>query len=544
MVTGEKIREKRWPAFAIGLMGAAWLAGDVRGQDPGNTPLPGAEVTAHPLSEPSSPPPVAVSDPTPTREEHLEDRVRHLEATIQRMAGQMNQLTAPTSQPSPVAGPAPEAAKPPATPGALAPGQRTTIVPSPSDAQNMPPANRKDKLSGTFGPGFMLNTDDEEYVLQFHDLTQIEGRFYEQGGQDPVRDTFAIPRQWYLFSGRITKPYEYLVSLQQSFDAILPLDVFLNVNYDQRLQFKVGRFKTPFTYEFYQLPIQGLINPERSLFFNNFALNRQVGAQVWGQLFDQRLDYSAGIFNTLQNGNVDFSDGKDFLGYLGFKPFLLDKDSPLQYLNVGGSVDVGNQNNAPVPQTLRTQVPTTGSSTIGIPFLAFNNNIRQAGQHTLWSLHAAWYYKQLSLVSEWQSGFQNYAPTTALQDKTNLPIDSFYVQAGYFLTGETVAMRGMVKPLRPFDPRKGQRGPGAFELATRYNHLELGDQVFSHKLADRKLWTNDVYTTDLGLNWYPNQYLKLILNWEHAGFGDPVRFAPDRRQLTSDTFWFRFQLYF
>jgi hypothetical protein len=33
-------------------------------------------------------------------------------------------------------------------------------------------------------------------------------------------------------------------------------------------------------------------------------------------------------------------------------------------------------------------------------------------------------------------------------------------------------------------------------------------------------------------------------SWQHAGFGDPVLFAPGRMQATSDQFWLRFQVYF
>ena len=48
--------------------------------------------------------------------------------------------------------------------------------------------------------------------FRFHDLTQVDGRFYTQGQQVPVTSTFVIPRQWFIFSGRLTKPFEYFVA--------------------------------------------------------------------------------------------------------------------------------------------------------------------------------------------------------------------------------------------------------------------------------------------------------------------------------------------
>ena len=52
-------------------------------------------------------------------------------------------------------------------------------------------------------------------------MTQKElVRGYQQGGQNPVHDTFDIPRQWWIFTGRLTKPYEYYVAIQNGLDQL------------------------------------------------------------------------------------------------------------------------------------------------------------------------------------------------------------------------------------------------------------------------------------------------------------------------------------
>ncbi|MGP0068426.1 MAG: hypothetical protein ACLQGP_33110 [Isosphaeraceae bacterium] len=141
-------------------------------------------------------------------------------------------------------------------------------------------------------------------------------RGYLQGGQDPVHDSFGLPRQWFMFSGHVTKELGYFVSIQNGFDTVSGLDMFLDLNYDRRLQFRKGRFKTPFTYEFFIEPIQGLITPERSMFFNNFGQNRDVGVMAYGQLFNgpnfdqvSKFQYAAGIFNGNRNGFLANQDG-------------------------------------------------------------------------------------------------------------------------------------------------------------------------------------------------------------------------------------------
>jgi phosphate-selective porin OprO/OprP len=426
--------------------------------------------------------------------------------------------------------------------------------PSPTAAQpssrfNMPAPIPSLRAETRFGPGFEIRTPDDEYSFQFHNLTQFDYRGYEDTPHaniinDRFQSTFGFPRQWWIFSGRLTKPFEYFVVPAFGFDNVNLLDAFLNVNLDSRLQFKIGRYKTPFTYEFYSEPINGLISPERSLFFNNFGLNRDCGLMAWGQLFDKRLDYAAGIFNGDRNFFIDRNSSKDFAGLMNVRPFGAREGSILENFNIGGSVLFGNEFNIPVPRTLRTNVATTGASFFGVPFLGFNNNVIESGDRALWDLHAAWYYRHLSLIAEWGSGFQDYAFSATPGDRTRLPVSGYYVQAGYFLTGETVSNRGMLKPLSDFDISHGRFGTGAVELTSRWSTLNLGSEVFTRGLADPNLWTRDAQLLDLGVNWYWTQYIKLYLGWQHAMFGNPVFLEPGRFQLTNDMYWVRFQVYF
>jgi phosphate-selective porin OprO and OprP len=264
---------------------------------------------------------------------------------------------------------------------------------------------------------------------------------------------------------------------------------------------------------------------------------------VWGQVARERVDYAAGVFNGNRNGLLDTNDAKDVVGFLNARPFHGSGFPALEDLNVGGAVNFGNESNDPNPRTLRTIVPLPGNATIGVPFLSFNNNVRESGDRALWSLHLAYYRRHLSLIGEWDAGFEDYARDNG-PTRTHLPIRSYYVEAGYFLTGETITSRGQITPLRNFDLRPGRRGPGAWELGTRYNWLGLGPQVFTAGLSDPNLWTDRVATVDVGLNWYWNPYVKVAIFWEHAEFGQPVLYAPGARQKTSDLFLMRFQLRF
>ncbi len=504
-------------------------AGYASAQEPGAAPAPPLPSAAPPAGEPMS-------------REALEDRVRQLEATVGRLAEMLEHQQA--------AGAAPAAAPAPAAPGSgatkpppAAPGQ--SIGNPPTSARfDSPPPFENHPAKTKFGPGFEIRTEDDEFIFQFHNLTQFEYRGYQQGGQTPVHDTFDIPRQWFMFSGRITKPIGYFVSIANGFDTLSILDVFTDLNFGPKLNARVGRFKTPFTYEFLSDPVQGLAIPERSIFFNNFGQNREVGAMAYGKLFNQKVDYAVGTFNGTRNGFLALEDGKAVSAYVNYRPFGDEEGTLLENLNIGGSVFAQNRDQIPQPTTLRTIVPTTGNAIIGVPFLSFNPNVREHGDTALWDLHLAYYYKSLAVIAEWGSGYQSYALTSNLSNPVPLSVQSYYVQASYLITGETRNSLGVVQPLRPFSLKPGSSGPGAIEPYARYESLRLGNEVFTRNLSDPALWTNDVQMTWVGMNWHLNRYLKMSFGWNHAMFGTPVQFAPNRFQLNADMFLARVQLYF
>jgi phosphate-selective porin OprO and OprP len=544
---------------------------------------PAALAQAPPVPVPAVPPPAATAAPS-AREAELEARVRQLEAMVQQLSGQVSRMTPPAAtggatapQPdagagtplssggalspggaapgrgsgtpgagtaTPDVGNAATATAPSAGGGAAAPGQSLPPNPPPSARFDSPATLDSIRANAKFGPGFEIRSIDDEYILQFHNLTQFDYRGYQQGGQTPVHDTFAFPRQWFMFSGRLTKPFGYFVSLQNGFDTVSLLDVFLDIDYDPRLRLRIGRYKTPFTYEFFVEPIQGLVVPERSIFFNNFGQNRDLGIMAFGRLLDNKLDYAAGIFNATRNSFLAVQDEKAISAFMNYRPWGDEENTLLENFNVGGSVFATSFQQPPIPQTFRTVVATSGNTTIGVPFFQFNNNVRESGPAALWDLHLAYFYKQLAVIGEWGSGYQDYALASNLRARTHLPIQSYYIQASYLLTGETRSSIGIVKPLRPFDIRKGKCGPGAIEPFFRYEYLDYSNEVFTRGLADPNLWANRAFQTWVGVNWHLTQYIKMYFGWNHSEFNQPVLFAPNRRQLTSDLFLVRFQVYF
>lgn len=97
--------------------------------------------------------------------------------------------------------------------------------------------------------------------------------------------------------------------------------------------------------------------------------------------------------------------------------------------------------------------------------------------------------------------------------------DGGYVQAGWFLTGERLPYKdgipGRVEPKRNFSLKEG--GFGAFQLAARYSALGLNDGSIQGGRSEN---------LTLGLNWYANPYVRVLVNW--------VRFDTTRRGIETD----------
>lgn len=503
--------------------------------------------------------PAAAFEPS-GREAELEARLRQVEEANRLLADQMRALTEELRAIRQEA--RPPAAAPPAT-RAAGPASRSGDTPGtstdPAAPTYEPTGTRREpdvSLRGKYGEGYQFSSEDSEFQLNLHLETQLDYRQFsrEESQLTPDDDVFArsgfyTPRTRLIFTGRITKPFEYAFSINRGFGQFDLLDAFVNLRYSDKLQVRLGRFQTPWNYEQFAVQNMWLITPERSLFTANLGLNRMLGAMIWGQTARDRVDYAVGGFNGPRNSFDDFNNGKDILTYLNVRPFQeADEDWPLRNLNLGGSFSYGAQDNELVPRAFRTATNASNAGTAdraAPPFLLFRDGVLERGQRTFWSGHLAYFYKQLSILADYNGGILRYVRDDTARASAVLPVSGYSVALGYFLTGETLERRTLVEPLRPFSLKRGRFSPGAVELTARYSTFYVDPQVFEAGLSEPENWSNDAWTSTLGLNWYLNRNVKIYLDWQHAEYGSPVLYAlPASRALTNELFWFRFQFYF
>jgi phosphate-selective porin OprO/OprP len=399
--------------------------------------------------------------------------------------------------------------------------------------------------------GFKFSTEDDEYSFGVRGMVQLDGKDFSQPAPGFASSGIYNPRSRFYLEGNLTKPIQYEFSFQQTYDSVNLLDAYVNFNYDPRFQLRFGRYKTPFTYEWYRIHIWDLLSPERSLFATNYEGQRRFGVMGWGSLFENRVEYAVGSFDTQRNGYQPFNNLQDVMAFVNFKPFYNeDRDVLLRDLQFGGSVNAGHENQPVSPAALRTNSPPapTGVSDTGaanaatVPFLAFNPGVTEQGDRALWELHTALYNGGLTLLGAWQGGIESYANAGAASHR--IPMNGWFLQAGYIFTGETIRDRTLIDPLRPFDLRGSRFGLGAFEPTARYSELTLDRRVFTDGFADPTLWTNQARLVDVGMNWYLNKFVKVYFDWEHAMFASPVFSSSGHPQTSNDLFWVRTQIYF
>ena len=412
-------------------------------------------------------------------------------------------------------------------------------------------------IGTTISNGLRWTSDDDEFQLVFHDLTQAEIRnFPGVGGTSPLKSQFFIPRQRWYFTGRATKNVEFYTVINRGYGSLDLLDAFIDLNYDPRIKFRAGRTKTPTSYEYYQIAEGDLIAPERSLYTGNLSGNRQDGFMFLGQILDKRAEWALGVFNGPRRSFGDTNNDKDLFAFFNVRPFQKSESlTALKYFNIGGEFDFGNEDNVIQPSSFHTANDETAQSnnpviaSLSPTFLTFSNNVYEYGSRAHWSTWIAWYYKSFNILAQYDGSYQQYAHTGQTA-KSTVPYEGFFVQAYYFLTGEQISRRVDVKPLRNFAFKDGKlTGPGAIEVHSRISTLDIGKQIFNAGFADPNLWTSQAYAVDTGMNWYLNQYTKIYFDWQHAGFGSPVFNGVNARGQTNlirstDLLWLRFQLFF
>src|SRR6266536_2066331 len=160
-------------------------------------------------------------------------------------------------------------------------------------------------------------------------------------------------------------------------------DAYLDLKYWPQAQLRLGKFKEPVSLERLQ-SAQDVQFAERSI-ANYLAPNRDVGAQLSGDLSNGTVGYQFGLFNGVNDGGSsdgDSDDGKDLAARLFLQPYKNKTGSAAQGLGFGVAGSWGRQKDS----LTSLQYRTAGRSTW------FQYVQAAAGNGDRWRINPQLYY--------------------------------------------------------------------------------------------------------------------------------------------------------
>ncbi|MBU1783907.1 MAG: porin [Candidatus Omnitrophica bacterium] len=378
--------------------------------------------------------------------------------------------------------------------------RKVAEVPSETPAQPAKPAG--DDLRVYWKNGLHFKSLDDKFNLR------IGGRFFldtaRMWEQAAVKDAFGdlnadveVRRLRVYLSGDIYEDYIYKLQVDFAGGNAALRDAYIGMkNIPYFGQVRVGQFTESISIE--NLTSSNYITfMERDMPEEILCPHRNDGIEFSTTLFDDRATLSAGAFLDADGYGLVTSHEPNFTGRFTILPWYEEDGAKL--LHLGAAYSFRNAKEAHYAGNPEAHLAPDFVDTGVIPVDHVN----------LIGLEAVLIHGPFSVQGEFLESIvdQRDGPSST-------HFEGAYVQASYFLTGEhrnyrtngeVKAVFGGITPKRDFSV-KGW-APGAWEVATRYSYLDLNDDNIKGGIL------SDV---TLGVNWYLNPNMRIMMNYVHA----------------------------
>jgi phosphate-selective porin OprO/OprP len=368
------------------------------------------------------------------------------------------------------------------------------------------------------GEGLGVRSADTNFVLAIHGLVQLDTRSFVNDNPKTVgNDQFLLRRARVpIIQGTLFRDIDFYFMPEFGGSTVQIVDAYANYRICPQLQLRAGKFKPPVGLENLQSDPNLAFN-ERSI-ATDLVPNRDLGVQLWGDLWGGRVNYAAGVFNgsTDYSGtaaNTDTDDSKSFDARLFFQPFKQGSVKALKNLGfgVGGSIQTDHGSTNSGASGLTAGFTTDGQQKF-FSYNPTNGIVYSKGTHWRLSPQGYYYYGPLSLVGEYVISDQQVRKSTG--PSARLRNSAWEVTAGWVLTGETVSYGGLV-PKNAFNPREGHWG--ALQLVGRISELDVDDATFP-TFSNPDTSASRARAWAVGLNWYLNRNLRINTSFSRTTF--------------------------
>ena len=357
------------------------------------------------------------------------------------------------------------------------------------------PAAQADDWVSKWSNGHKIENKDKGHKLKFGGRLQADFQFADVDEEVATEeDGFEFRRARLFMSGTVYGNVEFKVQYDFAGGDADFKDAWLALKQDWG-KIKIGHFKEHFSLE--ELTSSKYISfLERSLPVQAFAPSRNSGVAFEGKNGD-KFNWGVGYYYDADGFGISTSeDATNFTGRIGFRPVYDDDGASMFHIGIGATVkDYAGTTRVRV----RPESHFTGRYVDTGTFAAdgaTNLNLELATvQGPFWA--AAEYFT--SDVDAPGSGDPTFG--------------GFYVQAGYFFTGESRAFKtssGAFNRIKP-NANWGKDGSGAWEIKGRYSTIDLNDAAIAG---------GEETNISVGLNWYANPVTRLMIDYINADVED------------------------
>jgi phosphate-selective porin len=402
----------------------------------------------------------------------------------------------------------------------------TEAEPLPMAAVDQAPAATAPKkdaplTAGWNGEHFFIRSPDGQFTISPYGYVNTDYRAYK--GDGAPSDTFFLRQARFGFQGSYGTHFDFaLLSDAAATTGSVVRDVYLNIRYKPEFQFQAGQFKAPFAQEtgigdtsldFVERGFQSMLYPSAA------SAYRSPGAAIHGDIDGGIMQYWVGAFNGKGYALANTTNEPEVVGRLRFYPWRKTKNDWLKQFAFGGSVDHARSRGLSGDQTFSATLPDNAYTFF--PQFPINGPVqRYNGEFTYlksrFSLRGE--FDQLNMsrnnVGSEQAGGLGFISLPSIIAK------AWDLSTTYLITGEKRPENGTPRVNHPLfgpdTPGGKGRGLGAWEVAFRYTGIQAKEPGanYLNYFTPEYVPTFDYHTDEFtfGLNWYPNYWVKYVLN--------------------------------
>ncbi|SDQ96624.1 OprO/OprP family phosphate-selective porin [Flagellimonas zhangzhouensis] len=350
-----------------------------------------------------------------------------------------------------------------------------------------------------FDEGYLFIGSDD--LLKFKGYGQTD--FYTPIGESPAISEFSVRRARLAATGYFQGKFRYMLYARFDKGKAELNEAFIESRHLPYAKIRVGQFFAPFSLSNLTSSSQ-LDLMTRPLIIDNFSSGRDVGAMLFGSIWRGHIDYAAGVFNGVPRNTPENNKSKDVVARIILKPFKTWESSVLSNISFGVSSSSGIHQEDFSNKEYK--------NVLGTPLLKFGDSIQQNGSVKRLGGDIEWFVGCASIKAEYLTAkFEGFTKNSSFNV---FDASGFYTTITYFLTGEENNGK-TVKPTNEFNPSLGHWG--AFEIAGRYENLSISPSALGLGAIEG---TNDTSALSFGINWYPNDDVKIVANYQAFHYSD------------------------